>query len=170
VWEYALDTKNFHEPSHSLPIIPVLVPTRWQANELPPRHFAPDGVCTPIAVSVDLLPRLLDDLQREFPTGLDPNAWIAGRYKPTPTIIEATRQLYAKQSVAFSPICSYQRPPVAEHLMRPGALHVFVGRHGPCYEEDQAPPILSAPESRTGTLWNTASAATCSSPVPMQAE
>ena len=24
VWEYALDTKNFHEPSHDLPVIPVL--------------------------------------------------------------------------------------------------------------------------------------------------
>ena len=100
MWEYALDTKNFHELSHSLPIIPVLVPTRWQADELPPRHFAPDGVCTPIAVSVDLLPRLLDDLQREFPTGLNPHAWIAGRYKPTPTIIEAARHLYANHSVA----------------------------------------------------------------------
>ena len=100
VWEYALDTKNFHEPSHDLPIVPVLVPTRWHADELPPRQFAPDGVCQPIAVGVDLLPRLLDDLQRVFPAGLDPRTWVAGRYKPTPTIIEAARHLYANHSVA----------------------------------------------------------------------
>lgn len=89
VWEYALDTKNFHEPSHALPIVPVLVPTRWQTNELPPRQFASDGVCEPIAVSLKLLPQLLDELQREFPAGLDAGGWVAGRYKPTPTIIEA---------------------------------------------------------------------------------
>ncbi len=100
VWEYALDTKNFHEPSHGLPIVPVLVPTRWQADALPPRQFAPDAVCQPIAVSVALLPQLLDDLEREFPNGLDAQAWIAGRYKPTPTIIEAARHLYANHSVA----------------------------------------------------------------------
>lgn len=52
VWEYALDTKNFHEPSHALPIVPVLVPTRWQSAELPPRQFAAYGVCQPIAVGV----------------------------------------------------------------------------------------------------------------------
>jgi hypothetical protein len=100
VWEYALDTKNFHEPSHGLPIVPVLVPTRWQADTLPPRHFAPDGVCQPIAVSLALLPQLLDELEREFPDGFDAQAWIAGRYKPTPTIIEAARHLYANHSVA----------------------------------------------------------------------
>src|SRR5690606_15483322 len=67
---------------------------------LPPRQFAADGVSQPIAVGVDLLPRLLDELQREFPAGLDPQRWIAGRYKPTPTIIEAARHLYANHSVA----------------------------------------------------------------------
>jgi hypothetical protein len=100
VWEYALDTKNFHEPSHGLPIVPVLVPTRWQANVLPQRQFAPDGVCQPFASSLDLLPQLLDELEREFPNGLDVEAWIGGRYKPTPTIIEAARHLYANHSVA----------------------------------------------------------------------
>ena len=100
VWEYALDTKNFHEPSHDLPIVPVLVPTRWKANALPPRQFATDGVCRPFAAGIDLLPQLLDELERDFPNGVDPQIWIAGRYKPTPTIIEAARHLYANHSVA----------------------------------------------------------------------
>ena len=47
-----------------------------------------------------MLPQLLDDLERDFPSGLDAQTWIAGRYKPTPTIIEAARHLYANHSVA----------------------------------------------------------------------
>lgn len=100
VWEYALDTKNFHESSHALPIIPVLIPTEYQIDTLPRRQFAPDGVCRPIVVSPALLPKLLDDLAQAHPKPLDTAAWIAGRYKPTPTIIEAARHLYANHSVA----------------------------------------------------------------------
>jgi hypothetical protein len=100
VWEYALDTKNFHEPSHMLPIVPVLIPTEWQSSVLPTRQFAPDGVCQPFAASVALIPQLLDELARDFPQTFDAESWIAGRYKPTPTIIEAARHLYANHSVA----------------------------------------------------------------------
>jgi len=100
VWEYALDTKNFHEPSHALPIIPVLVPTEYQTDTLPLRQFAADGVCRPVVISPALLPKLLDDLAQTHCMPLDAAAWIAGRYKPTPTIIEAARHLYANHSVA----------------------------------------------------------------------
>lgn len=41
-WEYALDTKNFHEPSHALPIIPVVLPTKYAPGALPPLQFADD--------------------------------------------------------------------------------------------------------------------------------
>lgn len=100
VWEYALDTKNFHEPSHALPIVPVLVPTEYRAATVPTRRRAADGVCEPVIVGPDLLPRLFDELLLEYPAPLDALAWIAGRYKPTPTIIEAARHLYANHSVA----------------------------------------------------------------------
>lgn len=100
VWEYALDTKNFHEPSHVLPIVPVLVPTKYTSTELSPRKFADDRVSQPIAVSPDAVPRLLDVLQAEFDVPIDALAWAEGRYKPTPTIIEAARHLYANHSVA----------------------------------------------------------------------
>jgi hypothetical protein len=100
VWEYALDTKNFHEPSHALQIIPVLMPTEYQTDTIPPRQFAADGVCRPLALSPYLLPKLLDDLMRAGHTPFDVSTWIAGRYKPTPTIIEAARHLYANHSVA----------------------------------------------------------------------
>ena len=100
VWEYALDTKNFHEPSHALPIIPVLLPTGYRTDRLPHRRFAADGVCEPVVIGPDLLPLLLDELTLTYPAVLDASAWSGGRYKPTPTIIEAARHLYANHSVA----------------------------------------------------------------------
>lgn len=63
VWEYALDTKNFHEPSHGLSIVPVLVPTESVSVALAPRRFAEDNVCQPIAASPSVMPALLDEIQ-----------------------------------------------------------------------------------------------------------
>jgi hypothetical protein len=99
-WEYALDTKNFHEPSHSLPIIPVLVPTEYRAPSLPALQFAADGVCQPIAIGPSLMQNFLDEVTLAHPSPIDPVEWATGRYKPTPTIIEAARHLYANHSVA----------------------------------------------------------------------
>ncbi|MCL4791573.1 MAG: DUF2075 domain-containing protein [Gammaproteobacteria bacterium] len=100
VWEYALDTKNFHEPSHDLPIIPVLVPTALGSDRLSPRKLSADQVCEPFATSPDMLPQLLDELAQQFPGHINDSEWIGGRYKPTPTIIEAARHLYANHRVA----------------------------------------------------------------------
>jgi uncharacterized protein (DUF779 family) len=100
VWEYALDTKNFHEPSHQLSIIPVLIPTAYEAETLPTLSYAADRVCHPFAVSRGLLAKLLDKLEQDFPVAINAADWIAGRYKPTPTIIEAARHLYANHNVA----------------------------------------------------------------------
>lgn len=99
VWEYALDTKNFHEPSHALPIIPVLVLTAGSVREPAPRRYASDRVCEPLVLAPPQLPALLDELAAEFSQDIDPEAWIRGRYRPTPTIIEAARHLYAGHRV-----------------------------------------------------------------------
>jgi hypothetical protein len=100
VWEYALDTKNFHEPSHRLPIIPVLVPTAGAVREPPPRRYAADAVAEPVALAPTQVPALLDELSRQHPAPVDAASWIAGRYRPTPTIIEAARHLYRNHGVA----------------------------------------------------------------------
>lgn len=100
VWEYALDTKNFHEPSHPLPIVPVLIPTGYRSDTLPLRQYANDGVCQPLTIGPDLLSPLLDELAAAHSDPVDSAMWLAGRYKPTPTIIEAARHLYANHSVA----------------------------------------------------------------------
>ncbi|MDN4589460.1 hypothetical protein DBA29_13260 [Xenophilus aerolatus] len=99
VWQYALDTKNFHETSHSLPVVPVLIPTRrtvWQSFAKP---YSNDGVREPVAVAPDQFPVLLDELVRDFPDPIDAHLWIGGRYRPTPTIVEAARHLYAQHDV-----------------------------------------------------------------------
>jgi hypothetical protein len=100
VWEYALDTKNFHEPSHSLPIIPVLIPTEYRAASLLRREYAEDWVSRPLTINPHDLSLLIGELATEHPTPIDINDWLTGRYKPTPTIIEAARHLYAHHSVA----------------------------------------------------------------------
>ena len=99
VWQYALDTKNFHETSHAVPIIPVLIPTNYVVREPHMPAYASDGVREPISVPAQQVPELLDELAKDFPHAIDAPAWIAGRYRPTPTIIEAARHLYARHDV-----------------------------------------------------------------------
>lgn len=99
VWQYALDIKNFHETSHGLPIIPVLVPTGVAIREPAPPSYASDWVRDPIALAPQQVPGLLDELNQRFASPIDSQAWQAGRYHPTPTIIEAARHLYAQHEV-----------------------------------------------------------------------
>ena len=110
VWQYALDTKNFHETSHAVPVIPVLIPTNYAAREprMPP--YAADRVREPVALAPQQVPALLDELAREFPDSLDARSWIAGRYRPTPTIVEAARHLYAHHDVTEIILPKLMRP------------------------------------------------------------
>ncbi|HEX8912692.1 MAG TPA: DUF2075 domain-containing protein [Humisphaera sp.] len=102
VWDYALDLKNFHEPSHGLTIVPVLVATH--AADVPADGGvwrSDDGVLRPLranAGSVGGLIRHVLDAVGGPP--IDAAAWEAGRYLPTPTIVEAATALYRGHSVA----------------------------------------------------------------------
>ncbi len=101
VWDYALDLKNFHEASHRIPIVPVLVAT--EASN--PTHqvelgLHKDDVATPICCnSIDLVGVVQLGLEQFPPTPINSDAWQNGRYHPTPTIVEAARALYAGHSV-----------------------------------------------------------------------
>lgn len=100
VEDYALDLKNFHEGSHTVPIIPVLVSTDAKSQPTPGIKFADDLVATPVPTNDTDLRALLDDScsTRTFPT-LDLDAWMAKGYKPTPTIVQAAEILYRTHSV-----------------------------------------------------------------------
>lgn len=109
VHDYALDLKYFHETSGDKPIVPVLVATKAPAGS-----FAgvgqpdADGVYPPIAASPTELEQLLAEATSEAtrPTPatrsagrIDPSEWERGSYRPTPTIIEAARALFANHRV-----------------------------------------------------------------------
>lgn len=101
VWDYALDLKNFHDASHALRIVPILVATETEQQEISGPIFAEDLVARPIAVNCSNLRRLLDSAVSGQPatTPVDPIEWASSSYRPTPTIIEAARALYRHHSV-----------------------------------------------------------------------
>jgi hypothetical protein len=91
---YALDLKHFHETSHGLPIIPILVAT--DADEAPVSiAWMDDKIMQPLRTNRHgLVPLLLHLAENFAQEEMDPICWMNGRYKPTPTIIEAAQALY----------------------------------------------------------------------------
>jgi hypothetical protein len=100
VWDYALDLKNFHEASHHVSIVPILIAT--EAEESAPIKLEADAdkVYRPIRVTTEGFRAALE-LALQSITGpvLDGQQWSRAPYHPTPTIVEAARALYAQHSV-----------------------------------------------------------------------
>lgn len=96
---YALDLKNFHETSHHLPIVPVLVATNSLETEQG-EGWSEDRVRAPACTNAAGLTAVICAIAEEV-TGADlgPGVWAAGRYKPTPTIVEAAQALYRGHDV-----------------------------------------------------------------------
>ncbi len=100
VWDYALDLKNFHKASHGLAIVPILVASEWDGNARPEFVADHDRVYRPVASNRDGLRKAIDCAMTEISgAGIDHTAWSMAPYRPTPTIIEAARALYAQHSV-----------------------------------------------------------------------
>ena len=95
---YALDLKNFHETSHALPIVPVLVATSAAPAKISIAWYA-DKVAVPVCTSLQELESVIRAFAIEDGDALDGTVWEAGRYRPTPTIIEAAQALYRTHSV-----------------------------------------------------------------------
>jgi hypothetical protein len=102
VWDYALDLKNFHAASHDAAIVPILVATETEGSVAEASfEAAPDYVYSPLLVSPAALRGTLDRCRVEIParTPLHVQAWLSASYRPSPTIVEAARALYAQHSV-----------------------------------------------------------------------
>lgn len=101
VWDYALDLKNFHEASHNLRVVPVLVATEIPAGRTGVPTFAADLVARPVATNLQQLREVLSAVQGAVPAdpAIDPLEWAKSPYRPTPTIIEAARALYRHHAV-----------------------------------------------------------------------
>jgi hypothetical protein len=101
VWDYALDLKNFHETSHDKFIAPILVATNAKvANTLIAVNHQDDKLLLPIKSNTAILEETIRQVVN-FSDGSAINylEWEAGRYCPTPTIIEAAKALYNNHSV-----------------------------------------------------------------------
>lgn len=101
VWDYALDLKNFHEPSRDLFLVPILI-----ATEAPNEYFDlrkcnyDEKVYVPIFANRLNIGEAIDlVISKTEPSEVDAIAWMQGRYSPTPTIIQAASALYANHSV-----------------------------------------------------------------------
>ncbi|MBO1325966.1 DUF2075 domain-containing protein [Acetobacter sp. TBRC 12305] len=101
VEDYALDLKNFHEGSHGLPVVPVLIATAAGAVPFQSPIFAQDMVAQPMRTNAADLGAFLRHVIhcQAFPA-LDEHCWRDAGYKPTPTIIEAAQTLYRTHNVA----------------------------------------------------------------------
>lgn len=100
VWDYALDLKNFHAASHHVALIPVLLVTGAKRSPIVGLRVDKDKVYRPIQVhpaglrdAIDLALRTVCD------DTIDHDGWATAPYRPTPTIVEAARSLYAQHSV-----------------------------------------------------------------------
>jgi hypothetical protein len=99
VEDYALDLKNFHEGSHTAPIVPVLVSSNAESQPIPQITFADDLVASPVGTNKADLGNVINSIcsARAFPR-LNIDEWIAQGYKPTPTIVQAAEILYRTHS------------------------------------------------------------------------
>jgi len=101
-YDYAIDLKYFHEASHNLSVVPILVASRAKAR---PFIFAPharvSGLYQTICTNAEDLASTINRVMGQLPAEcVDPATWEASRYCPIPTIVEAARALYAGHGVA----------------------------------------------------------------------
>ncbi len=102
VWDYALDLKNFHKPSHSLLLVPILVATQAKTKQIEiitSSHN--DNLVNPLRTNADNLGNTINDVLVFFESRENINVtdYISGSYSPTPTIIEAAIKLYNSHNV-----------------------------------------------------------------------
>jgi hypothetical protein len=101
-WDFRLDLKNFHAPSHAAAIFPILCATEAPKSD---RRWKPphaDGVRPPFCCnwqSLGTAIALALDEVGTAPAPITPSTWGTGSFSPTPTIIEAARSLYARHTV-----------------------------------------------------------------------
>lgn len=103
VWDYALDLKNFHKPSHSILLVPILVAT--EANQSFLEIYTTshnDNLINPIKTNAKDF-RLALEASFNFLSdrnSINGEKYSTGSYAPTPTIIEAALSLYNQHSVS----------------------------------------------------------------------
>ncbi|MDQ3843582.1 MAG: DUF2075 domain-containing protein [Bacteroidota bacterium] len=102
VWDYALDLKNFHKPSHNALLVPILVATEAKKSIVEIKTTSHnDNLIYPILVNKNDLGLAIKSTMTFFKDTETINGEVfeKGSYSPTPTIIEAAVSLYNNHSV-----------------------------------------------------------------------
>ena len=100
VHDYSLDLKNFHRGSHTLPIVPILIPISAKSQSDIQITWAPDQVAELLCISPhDLAKSIQLVLNESQSLAVDSQAWSRSGYMPTPTIVEAALALYSRHDV-----------------------------------------------------------------------
>ncbi|MBL7871255.1 MAG: DUF2075 domain-containing protein [Cyclobacteriaceae bacterium] len=102
VWDYALDLKNFHKPSHNAVLVPILVSTEAKKSFIEiivTSHN--DKLTLPIKSTKEDIKKAIRCTLQFFENEeiIDVEQYAKGSYSPTPTIIEAAVSLYNNHSV-----------------------------------------------------------------------
>jgi DUF2075 family protein len=103
VWDYALDLKNFHQTSHQVVIVPILMAT--EAKRSFPEIVLTshnDKLALPVKIGRNELKDVIQNALLFFADELyiDTFEYFMSSYRPTPTIIEAAVSLYNTHTVA----------------------------------------------------------------------
>ena len=101
VLDYALDLRNFHKMSQDKIIVPILIPTNYNASTTEINISAyDDKIVNPLICGCSMIANLINIILEKYPNEeeIAPN-WVNSPYAPTPTIIEAARALYNNHSV-----------------------------------------------------------------------
>jgi hypothetical protein len=99
VIDYALDLKNFHEESHSVCIVPILICTE-ASKEYTDLSFDKDKIAHPVLLNGSSLSKVIATAcMGSLEPPIDADRWVNSIYKPTPTIIEAAQALYRGHKV-----------------------------------------------------------------------
>jgi hypothetical protein len=102
VWDYALDLKNFHKPSHSALLVPILLASEAKKSYveiITTSHD--DNLILPIKSNKEDLRAVIQNSLLFFSNKKSLNGleFAQGSYSPTPTIIEAAVSLYNSHTV-----------------------------------------------------------------------
>lgn len=102
VWDYALDLKNFHKPSHKAVIVPILVATEAKQSFIEIITTShDDNLILPIKTNKYGIKEVISKTLEWFSDAvkLDHLEYAKGSYSPTPTIIEAAVNLFNDHNV-----------------------------------------------------------------------
>lgn len=100
VYDYALDLKNFHKGSHSLPVVPVLIATTATLQTELKLSWGADQVAEPLCIIPEKLSKVIQLVANAcLGRTMDIPSWSKSGYLPTPTIVEAALALYRQHDV-----------------------------------------------------------------------